>query len=194
MGKILESMGVIDGYDIGEIGKIRVKKDELFTEIEKKDKKIKSEVREIINNSTGEVFAIMKKGKIKGVYLFKTSKDDKKNLNLIKTVYTDEVKEETREKYNKHILELAKEQVALEEYNKVTFDDKVVEVDPSKSNVAVFFTSFGGFLLGAFVGWIIFHSLMWALIFGFLLGPSMGALENVVVTNKNKSKKKKKEE
>jgi hypothetical protein len=39
MGKILESMGVIDGYDIDEIGKIRVKKDELFTEIEKKDKK-----------------------------------------------------------------------------------------------------------------------------------------------------------
>ena len=33
MGKILESIGIIDGHDIIAIGKIKAKKDKLFTEI-----------------------------------------------------------------------------------------------------------------------------------------------------------------
>ena len=67
MGKILESLGYIDGYDIIAIGKFRAKKDEIFEEILKVDEKIKDETRDIVNNSAGRVFAIVKKGIINGI-------------------------------------------------------------------------------------------------------------------------------
>ena len=40
MGKILESIGLIDGFDITIIGKMSIKKDKMFEEIKKKDKNI----------------------------------------------------------------------------------------------------------------------------------------------------------
>ena len=70
MGKILESIGIIDGHDIIAIGKIKAKKDKLFTEILKVDKKIQEDVKEITEEEAGRIFAITKKGKIKGLYLF----------------------------------------------------------------------------------------------------------------------------
>ena len=71
MGKILESIGIIDGYDIIIINKSKAKKDELFDEIIKEDESIKEEVRKIVETSTGRVFAIIKNKIIKGIYLFK---------------------------------------------------------------------------------------------------------------------------
>ena len=47
MGKFLESIGVIDGYDIIAIGKMKAKKDELFEEIEKYDTDLKERTRKI---------------------------------------------------------------------------------------------------------------------------------------------------
>ena len=97
MGKLLESIGVIDGYDIIAIGKLKAKKDELFDEILKYDSKVKDETRQIVNTSSGRVFAITKKGLIKGIYLFEVeTKDDVKNLKHIKTVYSDEVSEDVQ--------------------------------------------------------------------------------------------------
>ena len=49
MGKFLESIGLIDGYDIIAIGKMKAKKDILFEEIEKYDNNIKEETRNIVN-------------------------------------------------------------------------------------------------------------------------------------------------
>ena len=97
MGKLLESIGIIDGYDIIAIGKLKAKKDELFDEILKYDSKVKEETRQIVNTSSGRVFAITKKGLIKGIYLFEVeTKDDVKNLKHIKTVYSDEVSEDVK--------------------------------------------------------------------------------------------------
>ena len=45
MGKILESIGIIDGHDIIAIGKRKAKKDKLFTEMLKVDKKIQEDVK-----------------------------------------------------------------------------------------------------------------------------------------------------
>ena len=61
MGKILESIGIIDGHDIIAIGKIKAKKDKLFTEILKVDKKIQEDVKEITEEEAGRIFAITKK-------------------------------------------------------------------------------------------------------------------------------------
>ena len=134
MGKFLESIGVIDGYDIIAIGKMKAKKDRLFEEIEKCDSVVKEKTRKIVNESSGRVFAIVKKGIIKGIYLFEVeTKEDNKNLKHIKTVYTDEVATDVREKYDNHILNLAKEYVSMQEYDKVILEDKVVQVDPKKS-------------------------------------------------------------
>ena len=55
MGKILESIGIIDGHDIIAIGKIKAKKDKLFTEILKVDKKIQEDVKEITEEEFNEL-------------------------------------------------------------------------------------------------------------------------------------------
>ena len=60
MGKILESIGLIEGYDIISIGKGKAKKDILFEEIEKADTEIKKDVKKIVNNESGLVLAITK--------------------------------------------------------------------------------------------------------------------------------------
>ncbi len=49
MGKFLESIGKIEGYDIIQIGKFKAKKDEIFVEIEKCDAAIKEETRKMVN-------------------------------------------------------------------------------------------------------------------------------------------------
>ena len=37
MGKILESVGIVDGYELSKLGKLKAKKDNIFIEIEKKE-------------------------------------------------------------------------------------------------------------------------------------------------------------
>ena len=190
MGKILESIGIIDGYDIIVIGKLKAKKDNLFNEIEKYDSNIKEETREIVNKSSGRVFAIVKKGIIKGIYLFEVvSKDDSKNLKHIKTVYTDEVSTDTREKYYNHILDIAKDYVKMMEYDKVTLDGKVIQIDPKKSKKERILALIGGFALGFVLGWIIFDEVSWGLFYGIIFAPLFSGLE-VIITNKRGRKKK----
>ena len=84
MGKILESIGIIDGHDIITSGKNKAKKDELFDEISKYDSNVKDETRKIVNTSSGRVFAITKNGSIKGIYLFEVEiKEDVKKQFMI---------------------------------------------------------------------------------------------------------------
>ena len=190
MGKLLESIGIIDGYDIIAIDKSKANKDELFEEILNEDKNIKEEVRKIVENSTGRVFAIIKKGIIKGIYLFKVEeKEEKTNLKLIKTIYTKEVEEEVQEKYEHHILEIAKDYVTNQEYDKVTLEDKVVSLDSKVSKKEQGIAIIGGFAIGFIIGWTIFKEIYLGLIYGLIFAPLFSGMD-VIISNKRGRKKK----
>ena len=189
MGKILESLGYIDGYDIIAIGKLKAKKDEIFEEILKIDEKIKDETRDIVNNAAGRVFAIVKKGIIKGIYLFKVEeKDEKKNLKHVKTVYTDEVEADVRKKYDEHVLNIAKDYVSEMEYDKVTLEDKVVELDPKKSKKEKTIALLVGAACGFILGWVIFDDIVFGLLWAIIFAPIFSGID-VVVSNKRGRKK-----
>lgn len=190
MGKGLESIGVIEGYNIVTIGKLKAKKAALFQEIEKYDDKIMQETRDIVNNSSGEVFAIVKKGIIKGIYLFAIEgKEDSKTLKHLKTVYVDEVTSDVREKYNNHILDIVKDSVSMQEYDKVILEDKVVQVNSKDSKEGLKIATIGGFLMGLMIGWMIFDNILLGLLWGIIFAPVFSGVD-VVVTNKRGRKKK----
>lgn len=190
MGKILEAMGTIDGYDVVLLGKIRAKKDKLFEEIVKEDKKIKEEVRKVVSESNGRVFAIIKKGSIKGIYLFEVEeKDGVKTLKHIKTVNTKEISKETKEKCDKYVLNHTKEFVSMQEYDKVTFEDNVVQVDPKKTKKEQTLSIISGFAVGFVLGWVCFDDVALGLLYGVIFSTLFGA-GDVVITNKKKNKKK----
>ena len=188
MGKILESIGIIDGHDIIAIGKIKAKKDKLFTEILKVDKKIQEDVKEITEEEAGRIFAITKKGKIKGLYLFEAKEEkDSKILNHLKTVYTKDVKEEVQDKYDQHILNIAKDYVTMQEYKKVTFEDKIVQIDPKLTKKDKEIALLGGFAVGFMFGWIIFENPLLGIVYGIIFAPIFSGLK-VVITKKRKKK------
>lgn len=188
MGKILESIGIIDGHDIIAIGKIKAKKDKLFTEILKVDKKIQEDVKEITEEESGRIFAITKKGKIKGLYLFEAKEEkDSKILNHLKTVYTKDVKEEVQDKYDQHILNIAKDYVSMQEYKKVTFEDKIVQIDPKLTKKDKEIALLGGFAVGFMFGWIIFENPLLGIVYGIIFAPIFSGLK-VVITKKRKKK------
>ena len=188
MGKILESIGIIDGHDIIAIGKIKAKKDKLFSEILKVDKKIQEDVKEITEEESGRIFAITKKGKIKGLYLFEAKEEnDSKILNHLKTVYTKDVKEEVQDKYDQHILNIAKDYVSMQEYKKVTFEDKIVQIDPKLTKKDKEIALLGGFAVGFMFGWIIFENPLLGIVYGIIFAPIFSGLK-VVITKKRKKK------
>ena len=190
MGKGLESIGVIEGYNIVTIGKLKAKKDALFQEIEKYDAKIKQETRDIVNNSSGEVFAIVKKGIIKGIYLFIIEeKEEKRILKHIKTIYVDDVTIDIREKYNNHILDIVKDSVSLQEYDKVILEDKVVQVNSKEGKEGVKIATIGGFLMGFMIGWMIFDNILLGLLWGIIFAPVFSGVD-IIVTNKRGRKNK----
>ncbi len=194
MGKFLESIGLIDGHDIIAIGKIKAKKDKLFTEILKVDENIQNEVKELTEKDEGRIFAIVKKGKIKGLYLFEIEEiENNKMLNHVKTVYTKDVSEETKDKYNVVILNEAKQYVSLQEYTKVTFDDNVVQIDPKVDKKDLALTSSGGFILGFLIGWIIFNDMMMGLLYGIIFSPVVTGTKVIVTKKRGRKKKNNKE-
>ncbi len=189
MGKILESLGYVDGYDIIAVGKAKAKKDEIFEEILKVDDKVKDKTREIVNNSAGRVFAIVKKGIIKGLYLFEVEdKNDEKHLKHVKTVYTDEVAHDVREKYDEHILNMAKDYISELEYDKITLEDKVVQLDPKKSKKEKTIALLGGAACGFVLGWVIFDDIVFGLLWAIIFAPIFSGID-VVVSNKRGRKK-----
>ena len=190
MGKFLESIGLIDGHDIIAIGKIKAKKDKMFTEILKEDNNIQNEVKELTEKNEGRIFAIVKKGIIKGLYLFEIEEiDNNKMLNHVKTIYTKEVSEEVRDKYNVVILNEAKQYVSLQEYTKVTFDDNVVQIDPKVNKKDIALTSTGSFFLGFLFGLVVFDNITMGFLYGIIFSPVITGTK-VVVTKKRGRKKK----
>lgn len=190
MGKFLESLGLIDGYDIIAIGKGKAKKDELFSEILIVDKDIQNDVKNITEKETGRIFAIVKKKKIKGLYLFEVvKKDEEKILEHIKTVYTKEVSEDVQDKYDEMLLKIAKDYVSMQEYNKVTFEDNIVQIDPKKTKKEKEIATLGGAALGFILGWLIFDNFVMAIMWAIIFAPIYSGLE-VVITKKRGRKKK----
>ena len=190
MGKFLESIGLIEGYDITVIGKKKSKNDILFEDIEKYDSNVKENIRKIVNESLGMIFAIVKDKKIKGVYLFEaTSNNNVRILNHIKTVYTNEVSTNIREKYDDLILKIAKDHVSSQDYDKIILEDKVVQVDRKATKNRNLAMS-GGFIFGFIFGWLLFHDFFWGLFYGFIFSPVSTGLE-IIITNKRRRKKKK---
>lgn len=140
------------------------------------------------------IFAIVKKGIIKGLYLFEIEEiENNKMLNHIKTVYTNEVSEEVRDKYNDVILNEAKQYVSLQEYTKVTFDDNVVQIDPKVNKKDLALTSSGGFIIGFLLGWIVFDDLMMGLLYGIIFSPVITGTKVIVTKKRGKKKKNNKE-
>lgn len=190
MGKILESIGIINGHDIIKVSKRKAKKDKIFEEIKAKDKNIQEEVKELVNNSSGIVYAITKKKIIKGLYIFKIDKKEE-NLNLVKTLFTKDVEKEVKEKYDDFIIKIARESVSHQEYKKVTLEDKIVEVNPKPSKPKRFLTLFGEFMIGFAFGWIVFDDILFGFIYGIIFMPVFGGLETIITNKKEKKKKKK---
>lgn len=190
MGKVLEAIGKIDGYDIIEIGKNKLKKEDLFKEIVNYDSNIKDYTRRIVGKSSGVVFAVVKKGIIKGMYIFEIeSKGDINKLKHIKTVYTNEVSQSVREKYDNHIMDILKDSVSMKEYENVAFNDSIIQIDPRKTKTERAIAIIGGFAIGFIMGWIIFDEFYMGIIYGVILGPVFSDLE-VVVNKKSRSKDK----
>ena len=198
MGKTLETLGIIDGFDITELGKLKSKKDKIFTEIEKYDKNIVNEVRDIVNNNKGTIIIITKKGIIHGIYVFKLEvKDDVSTLKYVKEVYTDEVKEETRKKYDDLVLELLKDSVSYQEYDNVTYKDEIIKLEGAGNKKETFIALIGGFLIGFLMIYLVTEELFLGIMMGIIFAPVMSGLEVVVQKKrgrkKNNSKDKKKD-
>ena len=114
-------------------------------------------------------------------------------LNHVKTVYTKDVSEEVRDKYNVVILNEAKQYVSLQEYTKVTFDDNVVQIDPKVDKKDLALTSSGGFFLGFILGWVIFNDIMMGFLYGIIFSPVITGAKVVVTKKRGRKKKKNKE-
>ena len=192
MGKILESIGLIDGFDITIIGKMSIKKDKMFEEIKKKDKNIQEEARDIINNSKGVVFAIYKKKIIHGLYLFKeeTKEKEEKHLKLVKSVFTDDVSQEVKDKYQEHLIKLSKEKVKYLEYDEISLDEDVIYKKSQKSKAELISAFTGGYLLGFLLGLIVFDSVGMGLCFGIIFAPVLAGVDAGVRKKRGRKKNK----
>ena len=194
MGKLLESLGQIDGYDITEIGFMKAQKEGVFDELLKVDSSIRDDVINTVKNGKGHCFAISKKKVIYGVYLFeiieKKDKEDEthRELKHVKTVYSKEVPEETREKYDSHVEELVKDFVTSLEFDNVTLEDKVVQLDPKKDIGTKVAVSIVGYLCGFVFGWLVFDDIFWGFLYGIIFMPLFNE-GNILITNKRGRKK-----
>lgn len=189
MGKILESFGVIDGYDLSEYGKISINKDGIFDVLEMKDSKIKEEAREIINEKKGTVFGISKKDILYGIYLFKSEKKNKKKvLTLKKKVFADELEKETLKKYDDYLINVLKDSLISSGYSQIILDEQIIQIDPSISTMTLIISSIVAFSIGAIIVWSITKDLIATILTGIVMIPVFSGFE-VVVTKKRKRKK-----
>ena len=198
MGKLLESLGAIDGYDIVDLGFMKAQKEGIFEELEKVDKSIQEEVVNTLRKGKGYCYAITKQKVIYGIYLFEIVEKDKKDseihreLKHIKTVYSKEVPKETQEKYDEHVEKVVKDFVTSLEFDKVTLEDKVVQLDPKRDMYDKIGSSVLGYICGFVFGWLVFDDILWGFLYGIIFMPLFNEA-NVMITNKRGRKKKDKE-
>lgn len=188
MGKIKEAFGIIDGYQMGLIGKSKLKKEELFEEIKKLDENIIEECSKVMEGA-GRVVTYEKDKSIKAIYLFEVEEKDKeKILKNTKTIYTDEISDELKERLDNRLVEEFKDMLLELQYRKIYLNDNVIQIDPKKSKKEIYKALFGGAAFGFIIGWICFDDVglgfLWAVVFA-------GAFSGLdVVVSKKRGRKK----
>ena len=203
----LENFGLIEGYDINEISKRKAKNTELFEEIKKVDSEIQEKVQKCLekNNyiiygitknkkikclekNNYIIYGIKKNKKIKGIYIFK-----EENNSLINTerIFTNEINDNIKNKYDKCLIEINKELVANGIYEKVIIGENVINIDPKEDKKISKLSIVISIIIGTLLAYIIFENIVTAIIFGLLLGPAFTGIE-VIVTKKRGRKRKNK--
>lgn len=184
----LENFGLIEGYDINEISKRKAKNTELFEEIKKVDDEIQEKVQECLEKNNYIIYGITKNKKIKGIYIFK-----EENNSLINTerIFTNEINDNIKNKYDKCLIEIYKELVANGIYEKVIIGENVIKIDPKQDKKISKLSIVINIIIGTLLAYIIFENIVTAIIFGLLLGPAFTGIE-VIVTKKRGRKRKNK--
>lgn len=184
----LENFGLIEGYDINEISKRKSKNTELFEEIKKVDGEIQEKVQKCLEKNNYTIYGITKNQKIKGIYIFK-----KENNSLINTerIFTNEINDNIKNKYDKCLIEINKELVANGIYEKVIIGENVIKIDPKQDKKISKLSIVISIIIGTLLAYIIFENIITAIIFGLLLGPAFTGIE-VIVTKKRGRKRKNK--
>ena len=188
-------MGSVKEYNINQITlKMidNVKWD--FSEIESKNSEIKNYLKDIIKNE-GVVYSLNKKKVFKAIYVFKMEKvDDKKSLVFDKKISLKELTAEVIEEFEKDIVTILGEEVASNEFEKATWDDKVIEPNTIKIGKWEIPVTLAWVLLGV-VCCILFDEVIMLPIFlccGIGTGYVVKANEPMRKLKKNKKKTKKK--
>lgn len=184
----LENFGLIEGYDINEISKRKAKNTELFEEIKKVDSEIQEKVQKCLEKNNYTIYGITKNKKIKGIYIFK-----EENNSLINTerIFTNEINDNIKNKYDKCLIEINKELVANGIYEKVIIGENVIKIDPKEDKKISKLSIVINIIIGTLLAYIIFENITTAIIFGLLLGPAFTGIE-VIVTKKRGRKRKNK--
>ena len=184
----LENFGLIEGYDINEISKRKAKNTELFEEIKKVDSEIQEKVQKCLEKNNYIIYGITKNKKIKGIYIFK-----EENNSLINTerIFTNEINDNIKNKYDKCLIEINKELVANGIYEKVIIGENVIKIDPKEDKKISKLSIVISIIIGTLLAYIIFEDIVTAIIFGLLLGPAFTGIE-VIVTKKRGRKRKNK--
>jgi F0F1-type ATP synthase assembly protein I len=190
MGNIKEAFGIIDGYEMNLVGKLRLKKEELFEEIKKKDKDIIEKCKKVLENG-GNIYSYEKDKKIKALYVFEKEKRDNENVLVNKTnIYTKEIDDKLKVKLDERIKEELKEKISLLEYKKVYINDEVMQLDPKKSKKEIYLSLIGGALLGFIFGWFILEDIFFGIIWAVVFAGIFSSLDVVVSTKPGRKKKK----
>lgn len=184
----LENFGLIEGYDINEISKRKAKNTELFEEIKKVDSEIQEKVQKCLEKNNYTIYGITKNKKIKGIYIFK-----EENNSLINTerIFTNEINDNIKNKYDKCLIEINKELVANGIYEKVIIGENVIKIDPKQDKKISKLSIVINIIIETLLAYIIFENITTAIIFGLLLGPCFTGLE-VIITKKRGRKRKNK--
>ena len=190
MGNIKEAFGIIDGYEMNLVGKLRLKKEELFEEVKKKDKDIIEKCRQVLENG-GNIYSYEKDKKIKALYLFeKEKRDNEKVLVNKKNIYTKEIDDKLKVKLDERIKEELKEKISLLEYKKIYINDEVMQFNPKKSKKEIYLSLIGGALLGFIFGWFILEDIIFGIIWAIAFAGIFSSLDVVINTKPGRKKKK----
>ena len=188
MESIKEEFGIIDGYELSSIGIIRIKKEELFEEIVKQDKNIIEECKKLLDEN-GRIYTYEKDKRIKAIYLFEDQRKEEKVLSNVKTIYTKEITDELKEKFNKRLLEDFNDELLSLEYDKVFVNDEVIQIDPKKSKGDITMALAGGAILGFALGWMIFDDIVFGFLWAVIFSGSFSGLETVVSKKRGRKRK-----
>lgn len=156
--------------------KKKIEQENFLNEIIVKDAGIKKEITGVLDRK-GCVYGLAKKGVLKAVYIFDKITDENKNLlKFYKSIFLDEVENKKKE-FEDAIIEDLKEKVALEQIEKVDWED--IEIEPNTMEGFSGISLSLGISLGLLYGVILKN-----ISIGILMGISIGLMFGAVVKRK----------